>query len=448
MSATQAAFHTSAAILSVGDELALGQTLDTNSRWISEQLVSRGLTVVEHVTVPDDAARQAAAFARLAGEADLVISSGGLGPTADDLTRAALATASGDELVEDPEALAQVRAWFEKRSRPMPELNRVQALRPSRGRSLRNDHGTAPGLHAVIQNQNRSCDVYCLPGPPSEMKPMFAGAVVPSLRPGPGRIVLTRTYPCVGIGESDLATRLGPLMDRERVPLVGTTASNSVVSVRVRYEGDASEEEAASLLGQTEAQVLSRAGEFVFAHEDVSLEAVVLRELSRRKQRLAVVESCTGGLLAASLTAVPGSSEAFVGGWITYTNERKHKDVGVPLVLFKETGPPDAPGAVSAQVASAMARGGIATAGVDYALAITGIAGPSGGTPDKPVGTVWISLAYRVSGGVHADTRRFHMTTDRDSVRVWSARSALAMLWTRLAERPQLRLLREAERSQ
>lgn len=383
---------------------------------------------------------------RLASEADLVISSGGLGPTADDLTRQALARAASDDLVEDSPALGEIRAWFESRNRQMPEINRLQAQRPSRGRCLANRHGTAPGLHTIVEVSGHFCDIYCLPGPPSEMKPMFTDLVAPVLRPRPGRTVLTRAYPCVGIGESDLATRLGPLMDRDASPLVGTTASHSIVTIRVRYDGLASPAEAQGLLDRTEEQILARAGDFVFAREERSLEDVVLRELKTRAQRLSVVESCTGGLLGAGLTAVPGSSGAFVGGWITYTNERKTRDVAVPPGLFRETGPADAPGAVSAEVCAAMARGGIAAAGTDFALAITGIAGPSGGTPDKPVGTVWISLAYRSSGSVQADTRRFAMAGDRETIRVWAAKCALAMLWSRLAGRSHLKLLREVER--
>jgi nicotinamide-nucleotide amidase len=444
--------HRTAAILSIGDELALGQALDTNSRWLSQQLTDRGISVVEHVTVPDDLPRHVAALKRLAADTHLIISSGGLGPTADDLTRDALAQASNDTLTESPEALAQIQSFFIKRGRSMPPANRSQALFPSRGSWLRNDHGTAPGIAATISTSRddgtHHCDVFCIPGPPREMQPMFLSLVAPALRPPAGRVIRTRVLPTVGIGESDLAGALGTLMNRDAVPLVGTTASNGIVSIRIRYEGPLSAPQADALLDATEADIRARAGRYIFANADTPIEAAVLDELRRQRKSLCVVESCTGGLLAATLTDIPGSSATFAGGWVTYTNERKSRDVAVPYSLFKESAGDHAPGAVSHQVAAAMARGGLATARTDFALAITGIAGPTGGSADKPVGTVWIALAHRGPRGIHTDTRRFSMMGDRTSIRLWSVRAALAILWSHLANSPDLQLLRQIERHQ
>lgn len=428
--------HRRAAILSIGDELTLGQKLDTNSRWLSHQLVDLGISIVEHVTVPDDLDAHIAALNRLAPCCDLIISSGGLGPTADDLTREAIAIASGDSLVHDADGERQVLAWFTARGRTPAPINMVQAQRPSRGSMLENKHGTAPGLFACIASDSHRCDVYCLPGPPREMMPMFEAAVRPSLRPPSGRVIETRVLHSVGIGESDLAQRLGSLMDRANVPLVGTTASGGVVSVRIRYEGEAPRQQARASVDAAAQRVVQLAGEFVFGEGNDTLASVVLSKLKERGQTIAVVESCTGGMLGEELTAIPGSSACVLGGWITYSNQMKQAQVGVPTVLFAS----DGPGAVSREVARAMARGGRERAGASIAISITGVAGPDGGTPAKPVGTVWISLAH--AGG--SDTRRFSMAGDRASIRSWSCTAALAMAWQHLAIRSHS-LLRQVE---
>lgn len=438
--------HRTAAIVSMGDELTLGQTLDTNSRWLSQRLVEAGIVPVEHVTTPDDLERTAAAFTRLAGSVDLIVSSGGLGPTADDLTRQALAKAMGDELIEDAAAVAQIEAWFRSRGREMPALNRVQALRPGRGESIENKHGTAPGICGVVGVEGRRCEVFCLPGPPREMQPMFEQFVRARLRPPAGRVVITRVLHTVGIGESDLATRLGGLMARDRNPLVGTTASGGIVSIRIRYEGDAAEKtRAEAAVEQVASEAAELAGPHVFGGGSESLASVVIDRLRRRGERLSVVESCTGGVLGSLLTDVPGSSEVFWGGWITYANQTKREQVGAPAALFAETGPADAPGAVSREVALAMARGGLERSGTDHCLAVTGIAGPGGGTEAKPVGTVWIARAWRGAEGIEAEARRFAMGGDRAAVREWSARWALAMLWLGLEGRGEVKLMREVE---
>ncbi|MFO0833862.1 MAG: competence/damage-inducible protein A [Phycisphaerales bacterium] len=428
--------HRLAAILSIGDELTLGQKLDTNSRWLSQQLVDLGISIAEHATVPDDLDAHVAALVRLSTCCDLIISSGGLGPTADDLSRQALAIASHDSLVHDAAGEAQVRAWFAARGRSPASINMVQAQRPSRGQLLENKHGTAPGLFASINSSGRQCDVYCLPGPPREMMPMFDAAVRPSLRPPKSKVIQTRVLHSVGIGESDLAQRLGPLMDRACAPLVGTTASGGVVSIRIRYEGEASREQAKAAVDDAADKVLNLAGEFVFGEGDESLASVVLSTLKQTGQTIAVVESCTGGMLGEELTAIPGSSASVLGGWITYSNEMKQAFVGVPSELFA----PGGPGAVSREVARAMARGGRERSGASIAISITGVAGPEGGTSSKPVGTVWISLAHAGGGG----TRRFSMAGDRASVRSWSCTAALAMVWQHLAGRSHA-LLRQVE---
>lgn len=424
--------HTTAAILSIGDELTLGQTLDTNSQWLSGELAAVGLDVVEHVTVPDNLALHVAALKRLSTQVDLIISSGGLGPTADDLTRAAVAAAAGDTLVEDAESLVQIEKFYASRKRIMPPINRVQALRPSRGSAIANPNGTAPGLYCRIGN----ADCFCAPGPPGELKPMFTNQILPQLQVRKDVTIRTRVMGTVGLGESEIATRLGQLMDRDRNPLVGTTASGGIVSCRLRYQGPLDQIAAAALLEAAQQEIASKLAPYVFSTTHNSLAAAVVETLIARKRTLCVVESCTGGLLGAALTEVPGSSEAFVGGFLTYSNDLKSRLVGVPTSTLSSFG------AVSPQTAAAMASGGRAATGADIGVSITGVAGPAGGTPEKPVGTVWISVDMREN---EPDIRRFQIPGTRQAVRSWSVTAALSMVWLGLQGRKDVRLLRQIE---
>ncbi|HLP85357.1 MAG TPA: competence/damage-inducible protein A [Phycisphaerales bacterium] len=425
--------HATAAVVSVGDELTLGQTLDTNSKWISDRLVAMGIVPIEHVTVPDDLNAHVAAFTRLAQRVDVIICSGGLGPTQDDLTRDALAQAMSDTLIEDPIALAQVEAWYTSRGRVMSANNRLQALRPTRGAALQNLHGTAPGLAGRVNH----CDIFCLPGPPRELFPMFDQHVAPRLRLPPGRTVVTRVLHTFGVAESDLAQRLGPLMQRDANPLVGTTASGGVVSIRMRYEGPLAHVDAESLLDSVERTCRDVAGAYIFGAGTDTLASVVVSMLRAQGRTVGTVESCTGGLLGSYLTEIPGSSAAFIGGLVTYTNALKTRLAHVDAANFAEAGP----GAVSKETARAMAVGGLRTLDCDHALAITGIAGPDGGTAAKPVGLVYIACATR--GDDDVDVRAFKMLGERQNVREWSAKTAMAMLWQKLSGLPTVKMLRE-----
>jgi nicotinamide-nucleotide amidase len=354
----------------------------------------------------------------------------------------------GDVLVEDAEALEQITAWFAARGRPMNELNKVQAQRPSRGTMISNEFGTAPGIVARIAGAGGGdgADVFCLPGPPRELTPMFERSVRPLLRPDPSRTVAVRVLHTIGMGESDIAQRFrgapgGDLMARGRVPLVGTTASNGVVSCRIRYEGPLAADGARELLDRDERAIRSMIGEAVFGVGDDTLASVILRTLREHAQTLTTVESCTGGMVCAMITDVPGASDVYKRGWVTYSNEAKIAEVGVGAELFRSEANPGAPGAVSPEVALAMARGGLREAGADYAVSVTGIAGPGGGSKEKPVGTVFIALACREGA---PDVRRFAFVGDRGAIREWSARAALAMVWLSLSGRRSVRLLREA----
>ena len=433
-----------AAVLAIGDELVLGQSLDTNSAWISERLASLGLRVSEHVTVEDDLDLIASSIERLAARVQLVIMTGGLGPPPDDLTRAALALVMGEPLETAAQALEELKGWFGGRGTPMPEANAIQATRPRTARMLANPRGTAPGLHASLLVGTNVCEVLCLPGPPREMRPMF-DAQVPELlaRTMPERLspVCARLVRTFGIGESNIAQLLGDLLERTADPLVGTTASGGVVTVRIRSEagdngralGSAMEDEVCSRLGP--ALVLSR----VDPGTDDGIDPVVstiTRLLRERGETIGTVESCTGGGIGAALTDPPGASDVFHGGLVVYDDAHKVKLAGIEPSTIKQHG------AVSAEVAIELADRGCERLSSDHCIAVTGIAGPSGGTEAKPVGTVWIAAS---GGGTATEARRFLMRGGRDLVRERSARAALGMVRLRMLGHD-LTMLAEAER--
>lgn len=418
------AIHDACAVLAVGDELVLGEKLDTNSMWLSERLGSLGAPAVEHATVGDDRATIAGAIRRLAARAPLVLVTGGLGPTADDLTREGLADAMGDELVRDEEAMAQIEAMFRARGRVMHEMNRAQALRPKGATCLRNEVGTAPGLHGrVARGDGSFADVFCLPGPPKEMKPMVEGLVVPRLRLPAGGALRTKLIRVLGWAESDAAAALqacegGDLLARTNDPVVGVTASAGELTFRIRARG----EDAERRIEWAAAQVRGVFGALCVGEDDETPPAATLRALRERGETLAVVESCTGGLLGATLSEIPGASDVLLGGWITYSNAMKQGEVQVPGATLA------AHGAVSEETARAMALGGLFQSAADHCVAITGVAGPGGGSEGKPVGTVWIAHAWSTERGHGVDARLFRFAGDREVVRVRSVRAALAML--------------------
>ncbi len=424
--------HRAAAILSIGDELILGQTLDTNCAWLAGRLLAMGIEPVEHCTVDDDADAIAGAIRRLALRVQFVVVTGGLGPTADDLTREAMAQVLGEELSVDAELLNALRARYESVGVAMPMSNERQALRPASAQAIANLNGTAPGLWARVRIGGRACDVACLPGPPGEMQPMFEARVAPRLAPASERVIRTRVLRTFGMGESAIADLLGDLMDRSRNPLVGTTASKGIVSCRLRYEGLAAD--AAGALEATAGLVREKIGGVVFGEGYATLAGSVVEKLRDAGQRVVVVESCTGGGLGAAMTAVAGSSDVFVGGWVTYSDEMKMHMVGVREATLRKYG------AVSEQTAREMALGGLLAVqdmspAPGHALAITGIAGPGGGSEEKPVGTVYIARASRdgtASDGAEIEIRRFVFVGGREMVRHWSALSALGMLYFHL----------------
>ncbi len=413
-----------AALISIGDELILGQILDTNAAYLADQLTQASLPCAEHLTLSDDEVRLAAAIERLASDPaiGIIVITGGLGPTADDLTREALARAMGEALVEDPAGAEDLKRWFHDRGHRMPEPNKKQALRPASAQLLPNERGTAPGLRARYLNT----DIFVLPGVPHEMKHMFETLVLPALARAGEQVIRTLAIRCFGLGESSLAERLGDLMDRERNPTVGTTASEGIISIRIRAVGPPHDpHEVDAIVAKTAARVEEIAGVYAFGRDDDTLASVTLDLLKERGETVAVAESCTGGLLGSMFTEVAGSSAAFLGGYLTYTNELKMQELSVPSAYFDE----DGPGAVSKETAIAMAEGARQRTGATHGLGITGIAGPDGGTADKPVGTVCIALASREH---ETRVRQFDFTGSRSIIRDRSAKAALVMLLWRL----------------
>lgn len=436
-------FHARAAVISSGDEIIVGQLQDSNARWLAQRLVDCGILPVEFATIPDVQLEITAALRRFASRADIdiIVMTGGLGPTDGDLTRPALADLLGEPLVQDADALASLQAMLTSRGRAMNDRQARQAMRPASARCLSNTIGTAPGLHAAIPaSQGRTIDLFCLPGPPGELRPMWEKQVAPHLHPQPGRTIRTRLLHMVGVAESDAVIRLGDLTRRTNQPLVGITASGGVLTLRIRFDGQASAGDADRAVAQAEQAARQTLGSHVFGTDGETLAAAVLRECKSRGRVLGSVESCSGGMVGKALTDVPGSSTAYAGGLITYSNDLKANLAGVEPGLIVQHG------AVSREVAEAMARGGLEALGVDDCIAITGIAGPDGGSDTKPVGLVWIARAFRAgSAAPGIESRRFLFPGDREDVRTRAVTSALGMLWFGIVGDGPTRLLWERD---
>jgi len=409
-----------AIILSIGDELVLGQTIDTNSAWLSQQLAQVGCAVVAHVTVADDQKEIERAIVDASARSDWLIVSGGLGPTEDDLTRQALAAVLGEPLELQQEWVDQLNRFFRARGRAMPESNRIQAMIPRGARAIANSAGTALGIDVTLQRAvplGGGCRIMVVPGVPKEMMRMFDAHLLPAIRAaGGGAVILSRTLHTFGLGESHLAEKLGKLMNRDRNPSVGTTVSGGIVSLRVNARFD-SADEAQRQLESTCAACREALGDLIFGQDGQSLQEVV-GELLREKGTVSTAESCTGGLVAKMLTDVPGSSRYFSYGWVTYANEAKHNLLGVSDDLLNQHG------AVSEPVVRAMAESARQRSGSSYSLAISGIAGPDGGSDEKPVGTTWIALVSPDSTAA----RRFVLPGDREMIRDRAAKTALGWL--------------------
>src|SRR5688500_1208698 len=430
-----------AIILSIGDELVLGQTVDTNSAWISQQLAAVGCGVNAHLTVGDDQPAIEQAMLESVGRCDVLIVTGGIGPTEDDLTRQALAAVMNAPLELNQEWSHRLEAFFRKVGRPMPESNRIQSMIQRDATPYDNPNGTAAGIDVSYKSgdQKTVCRIFVMPGVPKEMKAMFAATVLPFVKEsGGGAAIVSRTLHTFGTGESWVAERLGDLMKRGRNPSVGTTVSQGIVSVRINSRFSSCDEAQRELETTTEA-CRAALGDLVFGADDDTLAAIVGASLASSRQTVSTAESCTGGLLAKMLTDVAGSSAYFTQGWVTYSNKSKYERLGVPTDVINVYG------AVSEHVVEHMARSARRLAKADFALSISGVAGPTGGSAQKPVGTVCIALASQADENLHGDARyaasavaarSFTFPGDREMIRDRAAKMALTMLRFHLLGKP------------
>ena len=379
-------------LINTGSELMLGRVLNTHQQWLCRRLADLGYVVTRQVAVADTGHDIEQAVREALGRADLVITTGGLGPTSDDITRDLVAQLLGKKLCEDAAALANIERFFAFRKRPMPASTRVQALVPDDSIVLQNAHGTAPGLAMEVKPNRFRADgksswLVMLPGPPRELRPMFSEQVVPLLQ---GELPLAdqffcRTLRTTGIGESLVQEKINaPLASLVEQGLeVGYCAHVGQVDVRLAARGQTG----AARVSAGEGIVRGLLAKYLFGEEDELLETVVVRLLTERRQTLALAESCTGGGIAHRLTNVSGASAVLLASLVTYSNAAKGKFLGVPAETLAEHG------AVSEATARAMAEGARRETGADFALSLTGIAGPTGGSEAKPVGTVFIALA-------------------------------------------------------
>jgi len=413
-----------AEILSVGSELTSGAKLDTNSQWLSLELAEVGIPVRAHITVSDDLDAMIDAIAQSAQRSDILLITGGLGPTLDDLTREALAKFAGVDLVLHEPSLEHVKQMFARRNRPMPERNVVQAMFPRGSEPLPNPRGTAPGIWMEWKRPGRAapCLIAVMPGVPSEMKVMFRQQVMSRLDAGE-RVIRRLRINCFGVGESQAEEILGDLTARGRDPDVGITVHEATITLRITAMG-ATAEECQAKIEKTRGVIVNRMGTLVFGEEDDELEHAVVRLLHQRRASLSTVESGTGGLLAHRLTGAPGFDSCYMGGVVAPTNAAKRELVSVDAELLAKSGP------INADVAQAMAEGCRKRFGTDFALAVTEWAAFVPDDPLAPVPASFVALAG--PHGVHVE--QIQHFGDPAIAKSRTAKSALNLLRLHLIE--------------
>jgi nicotinamide-nucleotide amidase len=403
-----------AEIIAVGSELLTPDRVDTNSLFLTAHLNRLGIEVTRKTVVGDDLAPLRNAFEEAAKRVELVIASGGLGPTEDDRTRDAVADLLGRKLSRDPAVMKMIEARFRKIGRVMSEVNARQAMVPEGAIVLENDRGTAPGLW--LESSGRI--VILLPGPPHELKAMFAAQVEPRLaRLATGVRLVARELRVAGMGESDVDQRIAPIYTRHDDVQTTILTAPGEIQIHLRIWSKDVPAAERQLQGIQESIVLAL-GEAVFTTAGESMEEVVARELTMRQATIATAESCTGGLLAERLTRISGSSAYFLGGVVSYSNTLKSAWVDVPAEIIESRG------AVSSEVAVALADGIRRRTGATLGVGITGVAGPTGGTPEKPVGTVHVAIADATG----SKERGVHYPGERDRIRWQASQTALDLV--------------------
>lgn len=405
-----------AGIVVVGDELLSGAHPDLDSPLIAARLPEVGRRVVRVVVVSDDEPAIAEAVADMARRVPLVLVTGGLGPTLDDVTRHGVASAAGFDLVHSEEALSQVTAWYARTGREMPGSNRRQALVPEGATVLANRCGTAPGFRCGVGE----AEVFVLPGPPAELEDMLEHAVLPWLveHPVTEQVFAIHRFHLVDLSESVFADSVGEWMERGANPRIGCTVKAGILTARLLARGS-SQGEAEEVLARSVEAFRERFGAHLFSEESPDLAEVLGRHLLERGISVTTAESCTGGMVAAALTRVPGISAVLCEAVVAYADAAKSERLGVPEALL------EAHGAVSEEVVAAMAAGAAQRAGARLALAVSGVAGPDGGSEDKPVGLVWFGIC--LDGKVTTHSRRWP-PAGRERVRTWATSKGLSLL--------------------
>ncbi len=401
-------------IICVGTELLLGNIVNTNAAYLAGKCADMGLSCYYQSVVGDNAERLTEAIRQAVGRSNIVILSGGLGPTEDDLTKETAAAVMGRELVMNEECKQSIASYFKKRGMEATENNWKQALIPEGALILENHNGTAPGM--IIQDGETH--VVLLPGPPLELIPMFEESVIPYLNAlGPG-VILSQTAKLCGISESKAETMIRDLIDAQTNPTIATYAKTGEVHIRVTARAE-SEKEAKKLIKPVVKEIKTRFGYYIYSTEEsVTLEKAVVDLLMANHLSVTCAESCTGGMLSARLINIPGISDAYKCGYVTYSNKAKRRILGVKKGTLQKYG------AVSKQTAEEMARGAAFASKADVAVAITGIAGPDGGTEEKPVGLVYI--ACNVKGKV--TVKEFRFSGNRAKIREASTTAALMLM--------------------
>ncbi len=418
----------SAEIIAIGSELLTPEKTDTNSLWLTGKLNEIGVDVKLKTIVGDDEARLEEVIKDALKRSDVVITTGGLGPTEDDITRQISARSAGRDLVYHQHLEDDLRERFRRWGREMPEINKRQAYAIDGADILPNPHGSAVGMQVELQSTSAarsSVKLVVLPGPPRELKPMFETHVLPGLRARSGSVITRRRILRVsGMGESAVDEVIAPIYRSYTAVQTSILFTRTEIEIHLNARGEL-ESEAEQILDELSAKIAKALGPAVFAMNGETMEEVVGKLLAERGKTVSVAESCTGGLIAMRLTEVPGSSKYFLEGAVTYSNEAKKKTLGVSAEILETHG------AVSAETAEAMAKGMRAHAGTDLAISVTGIAGPDGGSEEKPVGTVFIGYADEKA----VRSIRFVLPGDRELIRWRSSQATLDYLRRQILKR-------------
>lgn len=402
-----------AEILAVGTELLMGQIVNTNAQYITKKLQEFGINVFYHTVVGDNPTRLKECLEIALNRCDIVFMTGGLGPTKDDLTKETVAEYFKLSMKKDEKTVSDLNEFFSKNNRQMTENNLRQANFPEGATILYNDYGTAPGC--IVEKNGKI--VVLMPGPPIEMQPMFENGVLPYLKNKSGDEIFSKFIRIFGVGESKAETMIMDLVDNQENPTIATYCKLGEVTIRVTAKAK-DEQQAYELMAPVLEKLRDRFGNSFFSDADEELQQVVVRKCLKQGIKLAFAESCTGGMISSTIVDVPGSSEVLERGIVTYSNEAKVDELGVLVETLNMYG------AVSENTAAEMAEGLLKKTGIDIAVSVTGVAGPGGGTPEKPVGTIFVGVA------TNEKTQVFHLNLDgnRQKIRTLTMKNVFKIL--------------------